>query len=712
MNPEILAKLVGLLTFQVDTTGLHKFQQAMKTAQIQMRALSKEADTLSAKLGKKLGIKVDPVAQNKLSASVAKNLDREAKAEIVVQKLRRQTFQAELAGQKLLFAGKKESAHLVTADVRHQQALAVLASKQQKTTLDSLKVRGQEIKNTDLLTQAKQKQTRGELIHQQIIQRTANLKAQELKAMSGTQRIQQAMNNAAESGRRAALKFTQQQAKSRVNDQRQTERFQMSQQRFKWQEARQQQWVANQNKPQPTSFLGLSGAPLALTGVTAGLAGIVAAVEALGTRIQARQDGVQDAESFNNVFKTISPKADIQQLLRERFISSQSNNAGVIDLDTAKDFRVMVSGMLEAGKTIDQAMKAWETRQKVFAITGTSSGDNRELNKQVNQLQSDGTGTAQDAEIINNRMPMIVPYVVRAFMEESGIKDYQKGLVAFNKSLKAGAGIKFGWYETAMANLVAQHQPDLERNKQSVTNAQRQNDNFTFLTETERNSDADLTGAMKANVEAHRQMTLAMIPVNEALLAFDTILVKVSTWMLKWFTEADSQSSGKKADALSPDKPAIDPASFNGQPLDGEVSPIQDPVDKFWNKFFGKSDVQHDPETPKVDVSDMTDKWLPIIRNMPAPLTANDMQRMNETQKANQTLPGRDGDKTASEPATVNTNNSVTNNITMPPIELKVTINAPAGASPDLDLYAMPFRRAIRAEVQNMFQKYMPAEVH
>jgi hypothetical protein len=167
MNQETLAKLVGLLSFQVDATGLHKFQQAMKTVQIQMRALSKEADTLSAKLGKKLGIKVDPAAQNKLSASVAKNLDREAKAEIVVQKLRRQTFQAELAGQKLLFAGKKEAEYLTTADVRHQQALAVLASKQQKTTLDSLKVKGQEIKNTDLLTQAKQKQTRGELIHQQ-----------------------------------------------------------------------------------------------------------------------------------------------------------------------------------------------------------------------------------------------------------------------------------------------------------------------------------------------------------------------------------------------------------------------------------------------------------------------------------------------------------------------------------------------------------------
>jgi hypothetical protein len=206
--------------------------------------------------------------------------------------------------------------------------------------------------------------------------------------MSGTQRIQQAMNNAAESGRRAALKFTQQQTKSRVNDQRQTERFQMSQQRFKWQEARQQQWVANQNKPQPTSFLGLSGAPLALTGITAGLAGVVAAVSALQERIQARQDGASEAQNFNNALNTAGGKSvDNQRIARDAYFEVSDKYGTEVSLEGAKDYAKFVQGQLALGKSLTQAIQVFSDQSATFRAAALNGEAQKRAAYQLNQIR-------------------------------------------------------------------------------------------------------------------------------------------------------------------------------------------------------------------------------------------------------------------------------------------------------------------------------------
>lgn len=79
-----------------------------------------------------------------------------------------------------------------------------------------------------------------------------------------------------------------------------------------------------------------------------------------------------------------------------------------------------------AGKTLDQITDTWNIRQQAFSVTGTSMEDNKELNKQLDQMSAGGTSAASDANIINDRMTMLTPYVVREYIQNKGIPDYKQ----------------------------------------------------------------------------------------------------------------------------------------------------------------------------------------------------------------------------------------------------------------------------------------------
>jgi len=716
MAPEVVSRLVGVLGFQVNPEGLYKFRQAMKTAEIQMRALSKEADTLALKLGKKLGIKVDPAVQNKLSAAVAKNLDREAKAEIVVQKLRRQTFQAELAGQRLLFAGKKEAQFLTTADVRHQQSLAVLASKQQKSELDRIKTEGQVLRNQDSLAQAKARQTKAELIHQQIAQRTANLKAQELKAMNGTQRLQQAMNDAAERGRRAALKFTQQQAKSRVTDQRQTERFQMAQERHAAFQARLQVWEANRNKPQPTSLLGLSGTPLVLTGVTAGLAGIVAAVEALGTRIQARQDGASEAQNFNNALNTAGGKSvDNQRIARDAYFEVSDKYGTEVSLEGAKDYAKFVQGQLALGKSLTQAIQVFSDQSATFRAAALNGEAQKRAAYQLSQIRAKGKPEGSDVNDLFDATGGVVASSIRdAAATRLGFKGKPEEEAGWFKAQVTAGKILAKDFDQGMTNFLKANQDILAKQMKSIDASQTRADNQKYLNEVGLNSDIELTQAVQENIEAHRQLNKAMQPLFETFKDLDIGLTKLSTFFLRLTAGKNADGSEKTEqqkvqERMTTQDLPVDTAMVGGHDytsVDTNQQRQGGPIGKFWNWVLGIPD-PNNASAIETDNSQnaVTDQWMPIIRSLPQPLTANDIQKMNQAQKSNQTLPGKDGDKATSapaEPQTINNDNSQHTVVESPNISIAIT--APAG------LDERKVALLARKELELVFSKYMPAE--
>jgi hypothetical protein len=281
----------------------------------------------------------------------------------------------------------------------------------------------------------------------------------------------------------------------------------------------------------------------------------------------------------------------------------------------------------------------------------------------------------------------------------------------FKAQVTAGAIISKD-FDQGMANFLKANQDILAKQMKSIDASQTRADNQKYLNEVGLNSDIELTQAVQDNIKAHQELNTAMQPALTAFRDLDTVLTKLQASFLRFLigknpdgTDITTTDAAKRVDALSPDKAAIDTTALNGQPVDGKPSTLQDPVDRLWNKWFGQPDVQQNTDAPTIDPSDVTGQWLPLIRNI-QPMTAKDVQKMNDVQKSNQTLPGKDGDKgtpASAEPQTINNDNSQHTTVESPNINVNIT--APAGL--DERHVALLARR----EIELTFNKYMPAEV-
>jgi hypothetical protein len=716
MTSETIAKLVGMLHFQVDTSGLRRFQQAMKQAERQMQAMSKQADALQKKLGLKVGLKStdSAAAQAKIDKAIRASLDRQSRMEVVAARAKRATFTAELAGQKLVFAQQKASAFQITAALKDRQQMAVLAAKEARAEAEKLRAQGQVLKNENTLAQAKARQARIDAISAQQAQRTLNLQAQRQRTLSATQRIEQAMQQARERGQRQGQRFLELQEAAKARAARQDERHQQQQQRFQWAQTRQAQWEANRNKPEPsTGFLGLGTGALAVGGAAAGVAGVIAAINALGERISATQTRVSDAQQYKNVLTQAGGKAPENQKFAQSEFFRITDTFGVSnEIEAAKSYRTFLMAEMARGKNISQAINTYETRQKAYRGAGMTKDETRRSDLQIQQVMGKSQADREDLNTFSEAAPLLIEPIRRAWAERNN-HPLDKNLEKDFRASTTTGNLKAEDFTRGIEIFVRENAAAIERQSQSIDANATRLENAKYLQQAGLDQNPELIDSINERIKSESELNDALLPLKETAIKVDTALNKLAASFLRWTIGKDAtpEDAAKKIDGLSPDKPAIDPASFNGQPLDGEVSPIKDPVNTIWNKLLGKSqpDVTKDSEAPKVDISDMTDKWLPIIRNMPQPMTATDVQRMSDSQRASSGTTNPDG--TPITPQAVTNDNSVTNNIAMPAIELKVTVNAPAGASPDLDLYAIPFRRAVRAEIENVFSKYMPAEV-
>ncbi|PBJ21655.1 hypothetical protein BSF44_35180 [Pseudomonas sp. ACN8] len=546
VNEEI-ARLTGKLVFEVNSAPLQRFQALMARSTQHMAKMGAEYNKLAASMNKSLKIKVDTTALDKAKAKLDNAMSREHRAEVALGNQKRTTFAAELSQQKLTYAGTKQQAGLVSGLLKSQQEGAVVAAKAHAVQMRAKGMTKQQFASQNALTASLAKQARLEAIAAKTRATTQKANNAHLKSMTQIQRIQQVMNQAQTTAQQRAAKHTVQLASlQQANANKVTNQAQKDQ-KFQWQMARQQQWQANQNarNSQSSSGFGAMGGLMALGGIGAVVGGLTAAIGALNNRMKERQEGVQEAQGFNNTFMSISNNPEIVKAYRDSFIRSQNENGGTIDTDTAKDFRTLAINMAAAGKTLDQITDTWNVRQQAFSVAGTSKEDNKELNKQLGQMASDGTGAASDANIINDRAPMLTPYVVREYMAEKGITDYQKGLGAYNKDLKGGKGVKYAWYDNAMRKLVKDNGESLERNRNSVATAQQRADNQAYLNTNNINSDAELSQVIKDRIQAERELNEAMQPLKTSLAQFDIALTGVMTGALRMMANKNADGSEK-----------------------------------------------------------------------------------------------------------------------------------------------------------------------
>jgi hypothetical protein len=449
----------------------------------------------------------------------------------------------------LTYAGTRQQAGLVSNLLKSQQEGAVIAAKAHAAQMRAKGITKQQLASQNALTASLTKQARLEAIAARTRAATQKASNAHLMTMTKVQRIQQVMNQAQTTAQQRAAKHTAQLASlQQANANKATNQAQKDQ-RFQWAQARQQQWQANQNsRNNSQGGFGAMGGLLALGGIGGILGGLTLAISSLSNRIQERQKGVEQAEGFNNTFMSISKNPEIVKAYRDSFIQSQMDNGGAVDIDTAKDFRTLAINLAATGKTLEQITDIWNVRQQAFSVAGNTKEDNKELNKQLGQMSSDGTGAASDANIINDRMPMLTQYVVREYMAEKGITDYNKGLGSYNKDLKGGKGVKYSWYDNALRNLVKDSGDSLERNRNSVATAQQRADNQVYLNTNNINSDAELSQVMKERIQAERELNEAMKPLSNTLAQFDIALTKLMTGSLRGLFGKNVDGSDKTAE--------------------------------------------------------------------------------------------------------------------------------------------------------------------
>lgn len=598
MNTEIISKLVGLLQFQVDVSGLQRFERGLAQARQKMMALSREADVLGKKLGAKMGIKVDSAGQEKLAKTVRANLDRELKLENAVQRTRRATFTAELAGQKLINLRQKEGAAIQSQALRDKIAQAVLDAKSAKAEGERLKVSGAALKQAQSIEQHKARQARWEALLGQQQQKTAILQQKQFQAMTATQKAEFALQQSRLSAHRAAVKFAAQQEAARVRAQRLEVSHAQKGERFQWAQTRQAHWEAKRNEPSPsTGFMGLGTGALALGGVTAGLAAIVGAVSALGDRLSATQARVSESQQLENVLSQAGGKNPANaEFAKSEWLRINAKYGTEASLESAKAYRTFLMAEMARGRSISQATGTYETRQAAFRGAGMTAEEQRRANLQLQQIASKSQGDREDLNTFSEAAPLLVEPIRRAWAERNKHPLDANLEKDFRASTKTG-NLKAIDFTKGIELFVKENAAAIERQSGSIDANATRLANQQFLQQQGLDQNSELIGAINERIKAEMELTEAMKPFKETMVAFDTGLAKLATSMLRLTAGKNGDGTEKTAkdraqevgSAGFPEGLAIDP-SVMGSPAPGDGKKVKDPVDRFYRWLFNQPD--------------------------------------------------------------------------------------------------------------------------
>jgi hypothetical protein len=619
MNSEIIAKLVGVLQFQVDISGLQRFERGLSQARQKMMALSREADVLGKKLGAKMGIKVDSAGQEKLAKTVRANLDRELKLEQAVQRTRRATFTAELQGQKLINLRQKEGAAIQSQALRDKIAQAVLDAKSAKAEGERLKVSGAALKQAQSIEQHKARQARWEALLTQQQQKTAIQQQKQLQAMTATQKAEYVLQQTRVRAQRAAEKFAASQEAAKIRAQRLDVSHAQKAQRFEWAQTRQAHWAAKQAEPKPsTGFMGLGTGALALGGVTAGLAAIVGAVSALGDRLSATQARVSESQQLENVLSQAGGKNPANaEFAKSEWLRINAKYGTEASLESAKAYRTFLMAEMARGRSISQATGTYETRQAAFRGAGMTAEEQRRANLQLQQIASKTVGDKEDLNTFSEAAPLLVEPIRRAWAERNKHALDANLEKDFRASTKTG-NLKAIDFTKGIELFVKENAAAIERQSGSIDANATRLSNQKFLQQQGLDQSPELINSINERIKSEMELTEALKPLKEAAVQADIALNKMAASFARFIFGKDDtpEQAAKKIDGLSPDQPAIDISALSTpKPSTGEKP--KDPISRLFRWFTNSPDYDEGPankvrapqmntlgmQFPKLDIS-------------------------------------------------------------------------------------------------------------
>jgi len=613
---EEVAQLTGSLKFNVDLAGLKRFENMMRNASRTLAAFTRQFEALSKQMAKTLKLRIDTTAADKAKQKLDAATKRQARAEAALSNQQRKTFTAELQQQKLKYAGTKAQAQLNSAALQSQKDAAILAAKASASHAKNQGISKAQLASQNALTASLTRQAKLQAILAKARAATQKASQQHLATQTKLQRIQQQMNHAQQ---QAHYRAQQQQAKMAAAQQTAQNKAQNATQsaaRFQWAQQRHAAWQARQNAPAPSSGMfgsGIGGV-MAVGGVIGGIglavAGLERLVNSLNERINQRKQNVIDAERFEGAFTGLGKSPEIRKFWKDTFIQLSNDSGAEISNETSEDFRTFVGMQQAFGKNTDQIIKEYKLRQQAFAVAGLTKDSSREVNRQLNQSVGDGILDKSDWNIVSERMPMIVPYVTRAFGEDEDIADPVKAVAAFNKRMKKGGGAKMEWLTKGMETMVAENQSIFDQKKQSVGFSKTLQENQEFLNATGINNTKELNSVMRDNINAHRELNAAMQPLKQSMKDFDQGLTKAQSGLIRWLIGRNYDGSKRAPEQLAQDSAKsgmsdagmIDIAALTGASRSiAPVDPNLDPVNRLWNWVFGvnnKSKLDTDNQAP------------------------------------------------------------------------------------------------------------------
>ncbi len=593
---ENIAQLTGTLRFDVETAGFKRFERMMQNANTKMARFASQYQHLATNIAKGLKLNVDTSALDKARSKLETALKRQTRAEAALANQQRSTFAQEISQQKLKYAGSKAQASIDSAMLKSQKEAAVVAAKAQAFHARNTGTTKQDLVNQNAVTASLIRQAK----LQAIVQKTAvaSQKAADLHLASQTklQRVQQQIDHGYQQAQMKAqahaarMAATQQTAANKTQSSNQgAARFQMAQQRHAV-------WQAKQNAPKPAPAMGSGlNQVMAYGALGAGLAGISAAISKLGARVEERKKSVVDAERFDAAFVPLGKSQETRDEWKKTYVDLSTQSGAEISNDTAEDFRTFVAMQQAFGKKTDDIIKEYRLRQQAFTISGLTKDSSREVNRQFNQVATDGIGDKSDWNVISERMPMLVPYVTRAFGEEEKIADPAKAAAAFNKRMKKGGGVKLEWLNNAMEAMVGEQQAVFDNKKNTVGFSQTLSDNQSFLNQVGINNSQELSQAMRDNIAAHRELNEAMQPTARAMADFDKALTGAETSLIRFAIGRNQDGSVKTEQQQTIDRMSTADLpvsqSMVGTPdfskVDSDNRRQTGPIGEFWNWALG-----------------------------------------------------------------------------------------------------------------------------
>lgn len=566
---EEIARLTGRLVFNVDSAGFQRFNAMMKRASQQMAKLGADYTKMANQMAKGLKLKIDTTAIDKAKTKLDHAMSREAKAAKALTDQKRTTFQAELANQKLVFAGEKQKANLVSQAVKDQQSAAIIAAKNFAAQQRTNGITKQQLASQNALVASQTKQARLQQIVAKTHAITQKADAAHLLTQTKSQQIQTvAARIAATAQQQAIVHHARMQSLQAAAAAKQTAVDQRNQ-KFQWAQQKQQVWAANQAARAANASNGHGGGISSMLhggigGISMGIAealgpvglaiaaltAVVGAVgHAISERVEKRQESTADTQQFDNALDNSSSNPADRAKFKAAYVHDYQEYGMNIDKESARTYSNGVQGLTQKGYTPDEAIKVMRDRSAMFRAGNLNASQQESINLQLGQVLAKGKAQGDDFKPIHVAVGANIANMMDiGAARYLGFKGKDKAASGFMLQAQKAGTITPRALDAGIAYAVEHSKEALERHKGSIDAREARLKNDLYLQTAKQQEDPALVGSINDRIEAERKLTEAMAPVNKMFEELDKSLTNFDTGIINLTSKFLNLMSGKKPD--------------------------------------------------------------------------------------------------------------------------------------------------------------------